>query len=220
MSRLVKAMRNMVVDDDRRAPSSSQRPRGSKRGTDSRTRNRPNGRLQTHFYDPHAPEITSSSSDELDLTELDRCLADTLRRVEDAEAALAKERKRIEQIETRRREFEAKKEYRRTQQNEDAGLSPREKNRKAFEKEVARVQRNAMHKIEELERRFAHSDKLFELNMARGDMPDADMPDADGRREQKAAGREMGYMSGNQDSGVRAGYRSGERSKQAEQPAS
>lgn len=204
MSRLLKVMQNIMVDNDRRPTSNSQRSRGSKRGTGSRTRKRPSGRLQTHFYDPHAPEGTGSSSDELDLMDLDRRQADTLRRIEDAEAALAKERKRIEQLEIRRREFETRKEHQRTQQNEDAGLPPREKNRRAFEKAVARVERNAMHKIEELERRFAHSDKLFELNMARGGMPDIHE-----RREQEAAEREMGYHSGNDASWQGAGYRSG-----------
>lgn len=115
-----------------------------------------------------------SSSDDLRSEDLDRRHMETLTRIEDAEAALAKERKRIEQLELRRKEVEAREEQRRIGQDDDAGLSPREKNRKGYERAVARVERIALRKIEELERRFAYSDKVFELSMARQEMREAE----------------------------------------------
>lgn len=161
--------------------------KGSKRDARRKTKRKRTSRHLTHFYDPDIPENTLSSSDDLGSGELDRRQTDTLTRIEDAEAALAKERKRIEQLEYRRREAETREEQRRLQHDGDAGLSPREKNRKAFDRAVARVERNALRKKEGLERRFAHSDKVFELNLARQDMENE-------QRERGAAGKEMEYQ--------------------------
>jgi hypothetical protein len=168
MNRLVDAVRNIAAESNGKVHSkpSSSRIREPKRKGERKSNKKPTNPHQTHFYDPHAPE-ESSSSDGPGLSELNRRHTDTMTRIEEAEAALAKERKRIEQLELRKKDVEARGEQRRNQQDDDAGLSPREKNRGAFEREVAKVQRNAKRKIEELERRFAHSDKVFELNMAR-----------------------------------------------------
>lgn len=170
MNRLLRLVQNTMRDNDRRPPSKSSTSRKGKRNAERKSQGKPTRRHQTHFYDPDAPDHTESSSEELGLADLDRHQTDTLNRVEEAEAALAKERKRIEQLELRRKEMEAKDEQRRMQQDDDAGLSPRDKNRRAYERAVARVERKALRKIEELERRFAHSDKVFELKMAREDM--------------------------------------------------
>ncbi len=181
MNRLSELIRTIMADSDMQPPPTSSRSRGKKRGVRIENKETPPRRHQTHFYDPNAPEVAELSSNELGLAELDRHQIDTLNRIEDTEAALAKERKRAEQLEFRRKEIEAREEQRRMQKDEDAGRSPREKNRRAFEREVARVERNAQRKVEGLERRFAHSDKVFEWNMARQDM------EADEQGEQGAA---------------------------------
>jgi hypothetical protein len=188
MNRLLELIRNIMVDGGGNPQSKPSKSKGSKRDARRKTKRKRTSRHQTHFYDPDRPENTLSSSDDLGLGELDRRQTDTVTRIEDAEAALAKERKRIEQLEYRRREAESREEQRRLQHDADAGLSPREKNRKAFDRAVARVERNALRKIEELERRFAHSDKVFELNLARQDMEENE------QREREAAEKKMEYQ--------------------------
>jgi hypothetical protein len=81
--------------------------------------------------------------------EVYRLQENTLTRIENPEAALAKERKRIEQLKFRRKEAEDREDQRQTQQEENPGLPPREKNGRAYERAVARVERNALRKIEE-----------------------------------------------------------------------
>jgi hypothetical protein len=188
MHRLLELIRSIMVDSGGNSRSNPSKSKGSNQDARRKTKRKRTSRHQTHFYDPDRPENTLSSSDYLGLGELGRRQTETLTRIKDAEAALAKERKRIEQLEYRRREAETREEQRRLQHDEDAGLSPREKNRKEFDRAVARVERNALRKIEELERRFAHSDKVFELNLARHDMEEIE------QREREAAEKEMGYQ--------------------------
>lgn len=185
MNILLKLIRAMMADSDERPWSKSSRPNGGRRHTRRKTKENSRGGYPTHFYDPDAPDNRESSTDDLGLADLDRRQTDTLTRIEDAEATLAKERKRIEQLELRREEAEAREEQRRAQQDEDAILSPREKNRRAFERAVGRVERNAQRKIEELERRFAHSDKVFELSMARQEA------NQDEQRQREATEKEL-----------------------------
>ncbi len=167
-----------------------------------KTKERPTRRLQRHFYDPSRPDDAESASDDPGLAELDRHQNDSLNRVEEAEAALAKERKRIEQLEIRRKEVQAKEEQRRMQLEEAARLTPREKNRRLYERAVARVEGTALRKVEELERRFAHSDKVLELQEARWNM------NANEQRESEAAEEEMDRQR--QEEQNRAGDAGGE----------
>jgi hypothetical protein len=160
-------MRPNFTENDKHPPSKSSRIRRGERTAGMKTNGKSAARHPTHFYDPNGPNETESSSDEEALIGLSRRENDTLGRIENAEASLAKERKRVEQLEIRRKEAEAREEQRRRQQIEEASLTPREKNRRVYEKAVARVERNALRKIEELDRRFAHSDKVFELQLAR-----------------------------------------------------
>jgi hypothetical protein len=170
MNRLLRLVHDTMPDSNRRPPSKSSTPLKAKRYGGRKSREQASQRHQTHFYDPEAPDNIDSSSDETGLADIHRRQKDTLDRVQEAEAALAKERKRIEQLELRRNEVEAKEEQRRMQQVDNVGLSPREKNRRAYERAVTRVERRGLRKIEELERRFAHSDKVFELQVARQEL--------------------------------------------------
>lgn len=166
MNRIVELIRASVTHKDKQPQSKTSKSGGCKRNSGKKSSSRRAGTSQTHFYDPDAREQEGSSSDEMSPAEVYRLQEDTVARIENAEAALAKERKRIEQLEFRRKEAEDREDQRQTQQEEDPGLSPRDKNRRAYERAVARVERNALRKIEELERRFAHSDKVFEMKTA------------------------------------------------------
>ena len=167
MNHVSNLIRAIVPHGDKDSLSERSKVKEGKRKAGRKTKKKPPRRHQTYFYDPDVPDDTGSSSDDLGLADLDRRQTDTLNRVDDAEAALAKERKRMEQLEVRRQEVEAKEERRRMEQDDAAERSPRQKNRRAYERAVARVEKNALRKIEELDRRFAHSDKVFELIMAR-----------------------------------------------------
>jgi hypothetical protein len=169
MNRLLEMLRGSQSEKYRHSESKSSRPTaGSGRSSNRRRgRRRTSNRDTHHFYDPNRPDEVRSSSEGIGPSDIEQEQTDTMTRIEEAEAALAKERKRIEQLEHRRQEIEAREGQRRAQQDQYSGLSPREKNRKAYETEVARVERKALRKIEELDRRFAHSDKLFELSHAK-----------------------------------------------------
>jgi hypothetical protein len=170
MNRLLRLVHDTMPDNNRRVTSKSSKLKQDRRNGGRKSQEKAIQRHQTHFYDPEAADNMESSSDEVGLPDIHRRQKDTLDRVQEAEAALAKERKRIEQLELRRKEFEASEEQRRMQQDDDARLSPREKNRRAYERAVSRVERRALRRKEELDRRFAHSDKIFELQNARQEM--------------------------------------------------
>lgn len=159
---------NLLADHERLPPSKKSKSKSGKHNTTrgKRPNLKPPRRHATHFYDPETGEIVESSSDEQGLSELNRKRADTLTRIEGAEAALAKERKRVEQLETRERDAQAREQRQRAQRDEEGNMSPRDRNRCAFERAVAKVERRALEEIEELERRFAHSDKIFEIKLA------------------------------------------------------
>ena len=184
MSRLLEAIRTVFTDSHSHAPSKSSRSGGGKR-ISRRKIEKYNERHQVHFYDPNGPDEMASSSDDLASADLDRRQTETFTRIDDAEAALAKERKRIEHLKLRRTEAEAREKQRRVREDEYADLSPRERNRWEYERAVSRVERNALRKIEELERRFAYSDKVFELSMARQELEAAE------QMEREAVGEEQ-----------------------------
>ena len=188
MNRLAERLRSIMADDDRHPRKQFSKPSTDRRNVGRKTKEKPARRHQRHFYDPSRPDDAEWSSDDVGLAELERHQNDTLNRVEEAEAAVAKERKRIEQLELRRKEVKAREEQRRMQLDEAAGLTPRKKNRLLYEKAVARVEGTALCRIEELERRFAHSDKIFELREARRNIT------TDEQREGEAAEKEMKYQ--------------------------
>ena len=186
MDRLLRLVHDTMPDNNRRTPSKSSKLKQDRRKGGKKSQETAIQRHQTHFYDPEAADNIESSADEVGLPDIHRRHKDTLDRVQEAEAALAKERKRIEQLELRRKEVEANEEQRRMQQDDDARLSPREKNRRAYERAVNRVERRALRRIEELERRFAHSDKIFELQTTRQEM-------GANEREDEASQKEKNY---------------------------
>lgn len=188
MNRLAERFRSIMADDGRHSRKQSSKASTDRRHKGRKTKEKPTRHHQRHFYDPSRPDDAGWSSDDVGLAELERHQNDALNRVEEAEAALAKEQKRIEQLEIRRKQTEAKEEQRKVQLDEAAGLSPRERNRRLYEKAVARVEGTALRRIEELERRFAHSDKVFELREARQNMS------TDEQREREAAEKEMEYQ--------------------------
>lgn len=176
MSRLLEVIRIAITSSTRNAPSKSSRPGGHKLNSKRKTK-KYKAPHQVHFYDPNGTDEMASSSDDLTSVDLDRRQKETFTRIDDAEAALAKERKRIEHLNMRRKEAETREEQRRIQLDEYADLSPRERNRLEYERAVSRVERNALRKIEELERKFAYSDKVYELSMARQELETAEQPE-------------------------------------------
>lgn len=185
MKRLAERFLSIMADDDRYPPQHFSKSSTNKRSMGRKSKEKPTRRHQAHFYDPNRPNDTESSLEEVGVAELERHHTESLNRVEEAEAALAKERKRMEQLELRRKEVEAKEERQRVQVDEAAGLTSRQKNRRLYEKAVARVEGTALRRIEELERRFAHSDKIFELREGRRNMS------VDEQRGDEAAEKEM-----------------------------
>lgn len=189
MNRFVDLVAGLMTDKDRRAKAKSSRLGQRKHDRGPKVKKRSTGHQQSHFFDPNAPNEADSSSDHSGFSELASRETDAWTRIEIAEADLAKERKRIEQLEQRRREAEESKERRRIEREEDADLAPRERNRKAYERAVARVEKKALRKIEELDRRFAHSDKQFEMKLAREEM------ETDERRDKGAEEHQDGGAS-------------------------
>jgi ribosomal protein S30 len=207
MNRLLRLVHDTKPDDNRRTLSKSSKSKQDRRAGESKSQEKTIQRHQTHFYDPEGAENIESSSDEVGLPSIHRRQKDTLDRVQDAEAALAKERKRMEQLELRRKEVEANEEQRHMQPDDEAHLSPREKNRRAYERAVNRVERRALRRIEELERRFAHSDKIFELQNARQEMEANERKDKTSQKEtnsyQPPSGKRKGDGGNNETDAVR-----------------
>jgi ribosomal protein S30 len=192
MNRLSDLLRSLLNDKDRTRQSKPKSRSRSEKDNGMKTKRRRSRRHQSHFYNPDMPNKADSSSDGPEISELVRRQTETLTRIEDAEAALAKERKRVEQLEHRRREVEVNEEQHRIQRDEHASLSPREKNRRAYEKAVARVDRSALRKIEELERRFAYIDKVLEMRAARQER------EADKWRERETGDKETEHEHQNE----------------------
>lgn len=124
-----------------------------------------NTRQQIHFHDPDNQGLNASSSEDLSPSDLDRRQVKAMASVEDAEAVLAKERKRVEHLGFQKQELKNRDEERLARQDETAQLSPRERNHVQYQRAISRVERRALREIEHLERRFAYSDKLFEMRM-------------------------------------------------------
>lgn len=190
MNRILEMFGAFATEMNKHPSSKSSKGRSSRKNLRGRKRN---DRGPVHFYDPDVPDSREPSPDGMEFSELKRRQAETWARIEELEAPLAREKKRAEQLEYRRRDCDARERQRREQQKEEPFLSPRDKNRKAFEREVARVERDALNAREALERRFAHSDKLFELRMARQGM------ESNEQREREATRMGMGHQPQNRE---------------------
>lgn len=164
MNRILDMFGAFAAEMDKHPSSKSSKLRSSKRQARS---GKANDRGPLHFSDPDAAESRESSTDDLGLPQLKQKQAETWARIEELEAPLAREMKRWEQLQKRRENYVARKKKRRKQQDEEPFLTPRAKNRRAYERELARVERDALNAKEALDRRFAQSDKLLELKVAR-----------------------------------------------------
>lgn len=164
MNRILDIFGAFAAEMDKHFSSKSSKLKSSKRHARS---GKGNDKEPLHFYDPDAPKSREESTGDLRLSKLKRKQADTWARIEGLEGILAREKKREEQPGKHIANCKAEQSEMRRQQDDEPFLTDRDRNCRAYEKELAGVQRDTLSATQALYRRFAHSDKVMELKMAR-----------------------------------------------------